>query len=66
MQLTVNGEPREVPEPQTVRTLLEALGVPVRSLAVEVNGTVLERDRYDHHTLAHGDQVEIVRLVGGG
>ena len=66
MNLTVNGELREVPEPHTVTDLLHGLAVPVRSLAVEVNGTVLDREHYDEHGLHDGDTVEIVRLVGGG
>jgi len=35
-------------------------------LTVEVNGDILERERYGACTLQEGDTIEIVRMVGGG
>jgi Sulfur transfer protein involved in thiamine biosynthesis len=37
-----------------------------RAVAVEHNGTIIERDAYAATTLRDGDVVEIVRMVGGG
>jgi thiamine biosynthesis protein ThiS len=45
---------------------LEKLGVDPRAVAVEHNGTILERAAYESITLKEGDKVEIVRMVGGG
>ena len=64
--LTVNGEPRNLPEGWTVAQLLERLGFDRRRVAVEVNREVVPAVRHDHHLLAERDQVEIVTLVGGG
>ncbi|HEX9402077.1 MAG TPA: sulfur carrier protein ThiS [Anaeromyxobacter sp.] len=66
MQVRLNGELREVPDGTSVAALLVHLGVRAQRVAVEVNETVVTKDRYDGHQLAPGDSVEIVAFVGGG
>jgi thiamine biosynthesis protein ThiS len=64
--LQVNGKPVELAEPTALLDYVGTLGVDPRGIAVEVNGLILERDAYAGCTLQDGDQVEIVRMVGGG
>ena len=66
MRITVNGELREVTGGTTVAALLDALDVPRKATAVEVNRQLVPRSEHPAHTLAEGDAVEIVTLVGGG
>src|SRR5262245_38073510 len=66
LTLSVNGEPRSLPEPLTVADLLRALGHDFRRVAVEVNRDVVPAARHAEHKLAPDDKVEIVTLVGGG
>jgi thiamine biosynthesis protein ThiS len=66
MQLTINGEPKDLPEALTLAALLERLGLKAGRVAVEVNEDVVPRGTYDARTLAAGDRVEIVHFVGGG
>ena len=66
MELMVNGETREVPHGATVSTLLESLQVMPERVVVEVNLTILKRAEHAGTILREGDQVEIVRFVGGG
>src|SRR5262245_22399485 len=66
LHLTVNGEPRTLPEPLSVAELVERLGYDPRRVAVEVNREVVPGARQDCHRLGPGDAVEIVTLVGGG
>ncbi len=66
MKLIVNGEARELEAPLTVVELLVRLGVDQRYGAVEVNREVVPRSEHATHALADGDQVEIIRFVGGG
>lgn len=66
MQLTVNGEPREVPEAATVERLLELLAIQAARVAVEVNTQVVKKADYAARVLQPGDAVEIVAFVGGG
>ena len=66
MQLTVNGEPKDVPDGTTVRGLVEALGLGEGPVAVEKNREVVPRAEHATTPLAAGDVVEIVHFVGGG
>ncbi|MBI4498524.1 MAG: sulfur carrier protein ThiS [Chloroflexi bacterium] len=64
--LTVNGQPRQVPEPMTVARFLQQSGITHPFIAVARNGDVLHRDEYDRVVVQNGDTLEIVRMVGGG
>jgi sulfur carrier protein len=66
MQLTVNGERREVPDGLTVRGLIEHLGLTEGPVAVERNREVVPRADHEKALLSPGDVVEIVHFVGGG
>jgi len=66
VEITVNGERREVPDGLTVRALVEHLGLAEGPVAVEVNREVVPRARHGEHPVAPGDVVEIVHFVGGG
>lgn len=66
MQLTINGESREVPEGLTVRGLIEHLGLTEGPVAVEKNRAVVPRAEHATTALAAGDVVELVHFVGGG
>lgn len=65
MKLTINGEEREVAA-ATVFALLEVLGLKPETTVVELNGVIVARDGYRETRLAPGDDLELVRLVGGG
>lgn len=66
MRIVLNGEPREVPEGQTVAALLLALGRAPGRVAVEINTQVVPRASHGERVLAPGDHVEVVTFVGGG
>jgi thiazole synthase len=65
-RITINAEPRTLSFPLTVAELLRELGRDPKRLAVEVNEQVVRKDEQAARTLADGDRVEIVTLVGGG
>ena len=66
MRVFINDQQREVATGVTVAELLAALELPPRQVAIEVNRELLPRDRHERHTLAEGDRLEVVTLVGGG
>ena len=66
MTLEVNGNPHQVATGITVAALLESLGLARQACAVEVNKSLVPRKQHGEHTLAEGDIVEVVTLVGGG
>ncbi len=68
MNVTLNGEPRELPAPLSVHALLEELGRdPEQSgVAVALNLEVVPRDAWQQTELSEGDRVDVVIAVGGG
>ncbi len=66
IRLTVNGTERRFAPPLTVRSLVGEMGMEGRRIAIERNGEIVPRSRYDETALADGDRLEVVVAVGGG
>ncbi|MEE9274650.1 MAG: sulfur carrier protein ThiS [bacterium] len=66
MRIQVNGEEREAPEGLSVTGLLADLELDAAGIAVAVNMEIVRRAEYAEAKLSEGDEVEIVRAVGGG
>jgi sulfur carrier protein len=66
ISLQVNGKMVELEIATPLLRYLSQLGVDPRAVAVEHNGQIVERERFESVLLEDGDQVEIVRMVGGG
>lgn len=66
MRVIVNGESVELEAPVTVRSLLEKLELGDGPVAVERNREVVPRAEHATVLVDDGDQIEIVRFVGGG
>jgi sulfur carrier protein len=66
IQLSVNGQPRQLEPDANVQRLLDELELAGRRVAVERNGEIVPRSRFADTALSDGDSVEIVRFVGGG
>jgi sulfur carrier protein len=65
MLVKVNGEARELPEGETVTSLIARYQLAPEKVAIELNRRLLRGERYDT-ALKQGDEVEIVTFVGGG
>ena len=66
IQVTVNGENREMPVNTTVASLLETLELTGKRIAVELNGEIVPKSQHPTTELSHGANLEIVVAVGGG
>jgi thiamine biosynthesis protein ThiS len=66
MQITINGERREIPESLTVSALLEHIGMTSGRVAIERNLDILPRSQWQGTQIQPGDTFEIVHFVGGG
>jgi thiamine biosynthesis protein ThiS len=66
LTIRLNGEPYEIAGPVTISALLARLNIDPRIVAVEHNIVVVKRQRYDDTVVREGDEIEIVRFVGGG
>jgi len=65
MKIRVNGQPRDVPDGQTLRALVESHQLKPEKVAIELNRRIVRAGKYDA-PLSDGDEVEIVTFVGGG
>ncbi len=66
MRVRVNGEDRELEEGVSVATLLDSMSLEVNGIAVALNMEIVRRGEYADTRLSDGDELEIVRAVGGG
>jgi len=66
MQITVNGESRDIVGIMTLAGLLESLGINPKSVVVERTLQIVDRSRLEMENLNEGDCIEIIRFVGGG
>jgi thiamine biosynthesis protein ThiS len=66
VRVTVNDEPRALPDGATVADLIAVLELGPRRIAVEVNRAVVPRAAYPSTPLHDGDAVEVIQFVGGG
>jgi sulfur carrier protein len=62
----LNGESREVRERMTLDELISELSLTPARIAIELNQSVVRRDKWRETSLAVGDRIEIVQFVGGG
>ena len=66
MQMTINGEARDVPDGATLGQFLASINLPSRLVVVERNGEIVARDQYEQTALHAGDVLEIVQMMAGG
>ena len=66
MDVIINGESREVSSATTLRELVRLLELQEDRVAVELNRTIVRRDRWAETRLQNQDKLEIVQFVGGG
>jgi sulfur carrier protein len=80
IQLIINGQPQRFPvSNQTpplksdqddaalnITQLLEHMALLGKRIAVERNGEIVPRSKFDEQVLTNGDRLEIVVAVGGG
>ena len=66
MRLLVNGEERLFAGIEHIASLVAALGLDGRKVAVERNLEIVPRSAYAATVLCDGDRIEIVHFIGGG
>jgi sulfur carrier protein len=66
MKVELNGKSVELDGVRTVGDLIRSRDLKPQLVAVELNGEILPRDRFDEQQINEGDRLEIVHFVGGG
>ena len=64
--LQVNGESRQATAGLSLQQLLVELGYEPRLVVVEFNGAIVPRAQWPDQSVAAGDRLEVVTIVGGG
>ena len=64
--IRVNGAKREVPDGTTLEKLVELFQLKKKSIVLELNHQVIDRNTYSTAQIKEDDTVEIVHFVGGG
>ena len=65
-KIQLNGDPYEINNGSNLNELLNKLKIQKNKVAIEVNGEIVEKNKYTNLILNKGDKVEIVQFIGGG
>ncbi len=66
MNITLNGEKKDIPNSITVVGLLELLNIQHQRVAIELNSEIVKKDGYGSTTIKEGDALEVVSFMAGG
>jgi thiamine biosynthesis protein ThiS len=66
IDVVVNGQPKAIPQGQTILGLLTQLQLDPARVAVELDRRIVKQPRWPETVLEPGAQIEIVQFVGGG
>jgi len=65
-KIQLNGSDFEINNGTNLNELLNKLKIQKNKIAVEVNGAIVEKNKYTNLILNKDDKVEIVHFIGGG
>ena len=65
-KIQLNGTPYEINNGTNLNELLNKLKIEKNKVAIEVNGVIVEKNKYPNLILNKNDKVEIVQFIGGG
>ena len=66
MNVYVNGEEKNSPDNSSVATVVDAMGLTGKKIAIELNKEILPFQNYATQQLQAGDCLEVVHAIGGG
>ena len=66
IQVTINGKRRELSEGMSLREMVLFLNLRPERAIIELNETVVPKDRWEATVIKENDCLELVSLVGGG
>ena len=65
-KIQLNGSSYKINTETNLNQLLNKLKIQKTKVAVEVNGVIVEKNKYPNLILNKDDKVEIVHFIGGG
>ncbi len=65
-KIQLNGKKIKIYKGLNVKDLIKKYKLNEKKIAIELNGTILPKSRYDKKKLKDNDKIEIVQFIGGG
>ena len=65
-KIQLNGDLYEIKNGTNLNELLNELKIQKNKVAIEINGEIVEKNKYQNLILDKDDKVEIVHFIGGG
>jgi len=65
-KIQLNGDKFEVGDNTNLNQLLKLLKISSNKVAIELNGEIAQKDKYDKILIKKNDKIEIVQFIGGG
>ena len=65
-KIQLNGTSYEINAGTNLNELLNRLKIQKNKVAIEINGEIVEKNKYPNLILNKDDKVEIVHFIGGG
>ena len=65
-KIQLNGRKLELKNKHTILALLKRYKIDSKKIAVELNGKIINRNKYKIVYLKNKDKMEIVNFIGGG
>ena len=65
-RIQLNGRKLELKNKQTIFELLKRYKIDSKKIALELNGKILNRNKYKTVYVKNKDKLEIVHFIGGG
>ena len=67
--LTINGVQKQFPAgqlPKSIAELLEQMKINAATVVAEIDGRIIQKQNFADTALSGGQNIELVRFVGGG
>ena len=66
VKIQLNGRKLELNNKHSISTLLKKYKIDGKKIAVELNGKIINRNKYKSVYIKNKDKIEIVYFIGGG
>ena len=66
MHIHVNGKKFKLKNGMRIPNLAKELGLNLSKVAIEINESVIPKEKYKKLILKKGDKIEVVTFLGGG
>ncbi len=66
MRIRINGEVEQIPDDSSVEDVLTTRKLLRGTVVIELNGEIIKRDKWAILRLNSDDNLELIRMIGGG